>query len=659
MVGSRENFLLSGRTLAEFVDKTKGEKWRYLFDILGLGTVNQLADDLQQARNALENEHLRAKALSESTARVLRGLGLEDLTDAGLLAAIQGSSGQAGIGPHSSLDAALQQDWAAAFASRATVVKQAAEFRAIADQLGAPPSMPALALLRAWNNAVAQIEGAAVSRVRLLETAKVELDRSGSIDTCPLCGQRVDQVALRKRIEEALEELRSSSRALESARRILKKFMSGFGPVQQHRRGILQRATGLGVKLPALPPDPTVILQKNLERATPVDIDLMDAESRRFKDWDAEAIKLIREASPQVSAQDEEIVNLVRLVDQGKRWREAAEGLRQAQRAHDLAERIYRAYASRQNTFMADVLSRISDQVASIYGRLHPDENLQEVTVETWGDKGVELVLDFHGVRQRPPHGVLSESHLNSLGIALFLAMAETFNEQLGFLVLDDVVNSLDVNHRGRLAELLASKYSDRQIIVLTHDHLLYEHIRRRAPSWRTLEFTSWTYEDGPRLAGYDAGGLLGKAFKELANGDSLGAAMKGRRALEELLQEACEGIGAPLPFRRGFRNDRREIGELLIGLRHTLKANKAMTQELVDLLRGVEADLQAALNVEAHASTGWASTTELADALSRVRALEQWWTCDGCGTRTWAIGNPPSTRCKCGNSIFPPPATR
>ena len=54
---------------------------------------------------------------------------------------------------------------------------------------------------------------------------------------------------------------------------------------------------------------------------------------------------------------------------------------------------------------------------------------------------------------------MLSESHLNSLAIALFLAMAETFNEQLGFLVLDDVINSFDVEHRGRLAELLADGF--------------------------------------------------------------------------------------------------------------------------------------------------------------------------------------------------------
>jgi hypothetical protein len=41
-------------------------------------------------------------------------------------------------------------------------------------------------------------------------------------------------------------------------------------------------------------------------------------------------------------------------------------------------------------------------------------------------------------------------------------------------------------------------------------------------------------------------------------------AAARARRALEELLQEVCEALWAPLPFRRGQANDKREIGELL-----------------------------------------------------------------------------------------------
>lgn len=59
----RETFILRGRTLTAFVERTKGEKWKALADILGLEQVDQLRLDLQTVRNdaraaaiAAENE---------------------------------------------------------------------------------------------------------------------------------------------------------------------------------------------------------------------------------------------------------------------------------------------------------------------------------------------------------------------------------------------------------------------------------------------------------------------------------------------------------------------------------------------------------------------------------------------------------------------------
>src|SRR4030095_7336301 len=49
----RETFLLRGRTLADFINKTKTEKWKALVEILGLDAIENLREDLQRARNEL------------------------------------------------------------------------------------------------------------------------------------------------------------------------------------------------------------------------------------------------------------------------------------------------------------------------------------------------------------------------------------------------------------------------------------------------------------------------------------------------------------------------------------------------------------------------------------------------------------------------------
>ncbi len=197
---------------------------------------------------------------------------------------------------------------------------------------------------------------------------------------------------------------------------------------------------------------------------------------------------------------------LAALVEQLRIWRSAQTDLDRAKKSYELADRVYEAYQDAQKEQLEEMLKSISARVAELYSALHPGEELGGITVEPWTAKGLELAVDFHGSRQRPPHGVLSESHLNSLAIALFLAMAQTFNEKLRFLVLDDVINSFDLEHRGQLAELLAEKFNDWQLIVLTHDRQFFEHLSRRAPTWKRLEITSWSYDQGPRTTKYCVG---------------------------------------------------------------------------------------------------------------------------------------------------------
>jgi hypothetical protein len=67
-----ENFILRGRALVDFVDMPKGQKWQHLFDILGLGEVEHLRQDLQQARNALEGDLSTARALQQTASLTLQ-----------------------------------------------------------------------------------------------------------------------------------------------------------------------------------------------------------------------------------------------------------------------------------------------------------------------------------------------------------------------------------------------------------------------------------------------------------------------------------------------------------------------------------------------------------------------------------------------------------
>ena len=653
----RETLLLRGRTLADFINKTKSEKWKALAEILGLEEIEGLRQDLQRAHNDLRKDAKAAETEFKACCESL-GLSAKESAEDTLLAKIREACDKVGISPPSSLQDVADETWYPSGASNGNPSDRATGVQGLNTALKSLPA-PAfdMSAVEEWNGLLSSAQAADVARFRLLKEADNLLQSSPDGSACPLCGQPIPREKLVLQVREAVTGLQEAAEELEGRRSDLQHVIDELSDAESRRQTLMERGGVLELSFAQLPSDPRDAVRASLRERKPVDPAALTNFEQNLIQWDGAARQLCQDASPPSSETEQDaILELASLCEKSKVWTRAKGNAARLQKARGFADKILKAYQKRQKTYLSKILKEISGRVADIYEKLHPGEGLTGIAVEPWTAKGIELAIDFHGTRQRPPHGVLSESHLNSLAIALFLAMAETFNQKLGFLVLDDVVNSFDLEHRGQLASLLANEFSDWQLIVLTHDHLFFEQLVRRAPAWKKLEFTSWSHEEGPRTTRYETGGMLAKARKCLEDDDLTGAATKARRALEELLQEVCQGIAAPLPFRRGAGNDRREIVELFSGLRRGLdKYAKQMFRELKPLLADLEADVQVALNVEAHASQGKAATSEVRVALERIGQLDDVWSCPSCQTRIWLIGTPQSAMCKCGKGRYPP----
>lgn len=69
----------------------------------------------------------------------------------------------------------------------------------------------------------------------------------------------------------------------------------------------------------------------------------------------------------------------------------------------------------------------------------------------------------------------LSEGHLRALGLSIILAIAKKCNAP--FIIFDDVVNAIDLEHRSNLIDLFFSDdvLKKKQLIITTHDRLFWE----------------------------------------------------------------------------------------------------------------------------------------------------------------------------------------
>ncbi len=658
-IGGSELLILRGRTLAEFVDKTKGEKWHALAELLGLEAIDQLRLDLQYTRNVLETE-ARGRADELTTRRLSLGQLVEKVSEEGILATLREKCTAVGIQTPRSMAEAFTPEWIRTVVPGGSSDDRAAALKGMLTELEAMSEHSiSLAPIDVWNRFVSEGKPDMLP-LNLYRAADSLLGSTRGSDECPLCGQPVFLGELRQKIVAVLEELEGAERDLQRERQEIQACLDKLRAADERRSDIVRRAGGQDVELPQPPGSLHGEFGPNVEAFKA----LCRGAANRYQDdvaaWVASSILILDAALPAPeTARGQILVDIGVLHAQALEWHSATCAWEEAVAASTLAARVFDRYQLRQRDYFDNIIQQISNRSAEIYRFLHRHEGVGDVKVETVGEKGIELSVDHFGKRELPPHRVLSESHMNSLGLSLFLAMAETFNEEIDFLVLDDVVNSFDRDHRGRLAELLVNEFDTKQLIVLTHDEQFYRRIRVLAPSWIDEHFTSWSYEDGPRTRQYKGDRFLVEAGEELGYGNRVGAAQKGRRALEEFLQEACEALQALLPFRRGQRNDERMADEVMSGLRRTLRDRaKPVYSELTPLLRSLEADLQAALNVESHASQGGTSNQEIQDALGRVGDLQARFTCETCGTRVWHRGTVDSSRCRCGEAVFPPPAS-
>lgn len=655
-IGRSEHFLLRGKDLAEFMDDSKREKAVALSRILGFADADELRADLQTTMHELENAAIAARAAVGQSAAALTKAGPAP-DEPTVLRWIQAQCAKVGAEKPESIAVVLDERWQPVPDTAAA--STAAKRMALASQLESVQS-PAFggSAVEGWNELLAGETDHERSRRALFDAANANLVTCTD-ELCPLCGQAVSLDNLRLRVAQTLRELETKSERFREADAALQRLISGVRAADSSRTVLARSATALGVVLPKVPPAPDRSLASARDGRKPAGANVVAVYVAALKTWDDAARAAGKTLSTQLDSQKTaEVARLGSVVTLARTWRAAAIAAAAADRARDLAKLVHNAYAAAFRSELEAVLDRLSERAGRIYAKLHPDQTaVSRLTLEVINDKSIELSVDFHGTRQRPPNGVLSESHLASLGLAVFMSMAETVNTELGFLVLDDPVSTFDADHRARLADVLDQEFGDRQLLVLTHDPLFYRRLARAG--WNSLEFTSWSFDGGPTAKERDPD-LLTQARAALVSADMQGAGSKGRRALEELLKEINEKLKVPVPFKRGIDNDLRVAEELLDALRGHLKDKaKHIAADLDAVLRALAIEIPVALNVETHASVYPVSPKEMETALDHVAALDAYFRCQDCNTPVWRHGTVASFRCKCGKrtmSLAAPP---
>ncbi len=219
---------------------------------------------------------------------------------------------------------------------------------------------------------------------------------------------------------------------------------------------------------------------------------------------------------------------------------------------------------------ITNLFDGISHLIEKYFLILRQDKKIEKIKIDLnvtkkAAGRSAEIQLNYFDVEVKPAYKVLSESLLNSLGLSIYFACVKTFNKDCAFIILDDIINSLDAHHRGTLLDLLGSEFSDYQFVLFTHDNLWFDIIRTRFPHWIKKKVKLWEYETGPQID------FVYTTYQELTDAlkDETQAKYVGQRFgeyLEGIMNELCENIEAKLKYRY-YKQDPPAMNELFEGV--------------------------------------------------------------------------------------------
>lgn len=242
-------------------------------------------------------------------------------------------------------------------------------------------------------------------------------------------------------------------------------------------------------------------------------------------------------------------------------------------RAHDIMR-------EERRRFTDEILSTIAAEVGRLYESIHPGEGLEKISLELDPNKraSLEIGARFAG-KNAPPQAYFSQSHLDTLGLCVFFALASMDDPGSTILVLDDILTSVDEPHVERLIEMLYTETAQfRHCIITTHYRPWREKFRwgwLKNGQCHFVELAKWTLDSGIQHV------------QSLADIERLTALLKETPPDPQLV---CSKAGVALEAALNFLTERYECA---------VPRKPHAQYTLGDLLPAIHKKLRAALKVD------------------------------------------------------------
>ncbi|HHY00830.1 MAG TPA: chromosome segregation protein SMC, partial [Methanothermobacter sp.] len=324
-------------------------------------------------------------------------------------------------------------------------------------------------------------------------------------DTCPLCDTPWDPEQLQNHLEDKLEHLKGVERDLERMQELSGNISRAIKNKLSSLAQVIKDSSVLGldqeVGVLKVYKDDLTTIDASLDRdeyggeSIPIFTDIGEVAGKIFQ----VTVDRYGEPSPEQTAWDK----LNRLEENLKYYEENLIQHEKAKNALQNAEILHDAFIKSRDQVLDSLYAEVRDRFVELYRQLHgADEADFDADLVSEG-AGVDFKVKFHGEGKHPPHALHSEGHQDSMGICLYLALAERLTQgYIDLIILDDVMMSVDAPHRRQICHLLADFFKGKQFFITTHDQTWARQLQSEGviKSKNRVELSNWTIQDGPRI---------------------------------------------------------------------------------------------------------------------------------------------------------------
>jgi hypothetical protein len=322
------------------------------------------------------------------------------------------------------------------------------------------------------------------------------------------------------------------------------------------------------------------------------------------------------------------------------------------------ADQLHAHAEAARKAAVQKIADRVATQANAFYEAIHPGEGIatSKLTVRQATSASIQLSSSFDG-HEGPPLLYYSESHLDTLGLCYFLAIRKlevASSPTFRLLLVDDVLHSVDAEHRTRLARLLKANFDDHQLVLVTHDKHFYDRLRAIfGGGYKYVAISGWDLEYGPRLSDpstdldrvIEPKSRVGKSHEEVA--------AAGGRFFEWLLKDLTEQLQVALQARFSREHD---IGSMWPSLAKKLGQRKTFVAKYPSLVKDLNDNAWVRNRIGAHDNETESSITpqEVTAFIYQLAALYHAVVCSQCGS-TIQRSQTDAWQCRCSRLQYDP----